>query len=166
MNAETPFFAQPQLPEEILNQALTLAHQAFEINEIPVGAVIFNSKTFEIIAGAHNKTISSCNPLAHAEILAIQQACKVIGTPNLTGYCVFSTLEPCVMCAGACAWSKLDAVYFGASDPKSGGIDVGACVFTHKQTHHKPKIYRGYRAEECGTLMTQFFKRKRLSSRL
>ena len=110
---------------------------------------------------AHNKTIALCDPLAHAEILAIREACKIIGEPNLTGYSIFSTLEPCVMCAGACAWSKLDAVYFGASDPKSGGIDVGACVFTHKQTHHKPKIYRGYCAEECGTLMTQFFKNKR-----
>ena len=161
MNSATPFFSQPPLPENILKEALSLAHQAFEADEIPVGAVVFNSKTFEIIAMAHNKTIALCDPLAHAEILAIREACKIIGEPNLTGYSIFSTLEPCVMCAGACAWSKLDAVYFGASDPKSGGIDVGACVFTHKQTHHKPKIYRGYCAEECGTLMTQFFKRKR-----
>ncbi len=151
----------PDLPAPIIQTALQSAQQAFAADEIPVGAVIFNSTTFEIVATAHNQTVSHCNPLAHAEMSAIQAAAQKIGRYNLSGYSLFSTLEPCVMCAGACSWAKLDAVYFGASDPKSGGIDVGAQVFTHPQTHHKPLVYKGYYESDCGALMTRFFQNKR-----
>lgn len=151
----------PPVPDTIIQTALRLARQAFDSDEIPVGAVLFDSNTFDIIATAHNQTIGSCDPLAHAEIIAIRTAAQTLNRTNLSGYSLFSTLEPCVMCAGACSWAKLDAVYFGAADAKSGGIDVGAMVFNHAQTHHKPLVYRGYHAQECGLLMSQFFKNKR-----
>ncbi|MGN1063533.1 MAG: nucleoside deaminase, partial [Alphaproteobacteria bacterium] len=95
----------------------------------------------------------------------IRQACQILQVKQLVGYSIFSTLEPCVMCAGAIGWARLDCVYFGASDPKSGAVDQGACVFTHPQTHHKPLVARGIRAAECGSLMTAFFKAKRAAQK-
>lgn len=149
------------LPNQIIQLGLDQAKKAFLEDEIPVGAVVFNTKTLDIITSAHNATVAMNDPLAHAEILAIREACSKLQVKQLSGYSIFSTLEPCVMCAGAIGWAKLDAVYFGASDPKSGGVDVGALVFTHPQTHHKPKIIRGICATECGVLMSDFFKNKR-----
>lgn len=149
------------LPEEIAQLGLKLAKQAFDADEIPVGAVVFDTNTFEIISTAHNQTIALCDPLAHAEILAIRAACARLQKKQLVGYSIFSTLEPCVMCAGAIGWARLDCVYYGARDPKSGAVDQGACVFTHPQTHHKPLVTHGIHAAECGALMTNFFKAKR-----
>lgn len=151
----------PPLPDTIAELGLEQARQAFITDEIPVGAVVFNSKTFEVITVAHNQTINLCDPLAHAEVIAIRAACQKLQVQQLVGYSIFSTLEPCVMCAGAIGWSRLDNVYYGASDPKSGAVDQGARVFTHPQTHHKPLVQKGIRAEECGALMTAFFKAKR-----
>lgn len=153
------------LPENIFEIGLQQAKLAFEADEIPVGAVVFNTKTHEIIAAAHNQTIATCDPLAHAEIVAIRAACEKLQLKQLTGYSIFSTLEPCVMCAGAIGWARLDCVYFGAADPKSGAVDQGACVFTHPQTHHKPLVARGIHAAECGALMTAFFKAKRAAKK-
>lgn len=151
----------PTLPDAIVEIGLGQAREAFTQDEIPVGAVVFNSKTFEIVTVAHNQTIGLCDPLAHAEVIAIRAACHKLQVGQLVGYSIFSTLEPCVMCAGAIGWSRLDNVYYGASDPKSGAVDQGARVFTHPQTHHKPLVQKGIRAAECGALMTAFFKAKR-----
>lgn len=153
------------LPNDIVDLALQKAKEAFEKDEIPVGAVVFNSKTFEVIVVTHNETVQKYDPLAHAEVVAIRKACKILQTKQLVGYSIFTTLEPCVMCAGAIGWARLDNVYFGASDIKSGAVDQGALVFIHPQTHHKPNVIRGIRAEECGELMTQFFKAKRLKQK-
>lgn len=147
--------------QEIVNRALALASQAFDSDEVPVGAVIFNTTTGEIVAEACNRTERDGSPVAHAEILAIQAACTRLGLKRLTGYSLFVTLEPCTMCAGAIAWARLDALYFGAYDPKTGGVCQGPCVFTHPQTHHKITIQGGIEAQTCGTLMTRFFQAKR-----
>lgn len=147
--------------ETILNTAYKQALKAYQEDEVPVGAVIYNSKTKEIIATTHNQTEKLKNPLAHAETLAIQEACNFLNTKRLNGYSLFVTLEPCVMCAGALSLSRLDAIYFGAFDPKTGGICQGAEVFTHKQTHHKPIIQGGFEAQKNGKLLTDFFKEKR-----
>lgn len=155
--AKTP----PALPKDIIDLGIQLARQAFAADEIPVGAVIFNSNTFEIIAAAHNETVDKHNPLAHAEIVAINLALKKTGAKLLDRYSIFVTLEPCVMCAGAISWARLDNLYYGAFDPKTGAINQGAEVFTQPQTHHKPTIQGGIKADECGTLMSQFFKNKR-----
>ena len=153
------------LPDEIVELAIQKAKEAFTMDEIPVGAVIFNTKTFEVVSAAHNETVQKYDPLAHAEIVAIRQACQKLNVKQLVGYSIFTTLEPCVMCAGAIGWARLDNVYFGASDPKTGAVDQGAQVFIHPQTHHKPNVVRGIRAEECGALMTKFFKAKLLQQK-
>ena len=153
------------LPDFIVDLALQKAKEAFDADEIPVGAVVFDSKTFEIVSCAHNETIQKNDPLAHAEVVAIRQACEKLQVKQLVGYSIFTTLEPCVMCAGAISWARLDVVYYGASDPKTGAVDQGAQVFIHPQTHHKPNVVRGIHAEECGVLMTKFFKNKRLQQK-
>ena len=146
--------------KKIILTALTEAHKAFEKDEVPVGAVIFNSQTGQIIARAHNLVEKQKNPLAHAEMQVIEKALKKTNDKFLGGYSIFVTLEPCVMCAGAIAWARLDNLYYGAADPKTGAIKYGAKVFTHPQTHHKIKTQL-WQNLECGALMTQFFKRKR-----
>lgn len=155
----------PALPDFIVDLALQKAKEAFNADEIPVGAVVFASKTFEVISCAHNETIQKCDPLAHAEVIAIRQACEKLQTKQLVGYSIFTTLEPCVMCAGAISWARLDVVYYGASDPKTGAIEQGTQVFGHSQTHHKPLIVKGIQQKECGNLMTDFFKAKRLQKK-
>ncbi len=150
-----------ELPDAIVDLGLEYARKAFEADEIPVGAVVFNTKTFEIISAAHNETVLAYDPLAHAEVVAIRTACAKLGVKQLVGYSIFSTLEPCIMCAGAISWARLDAVYYGASDPKTGAIEQGVMAFSHAQTHHKPVVIKGIRAKECGVLMTRFFKIKR-----
>lgn len=150
-----------EIPDTIVDLALEYAQKAFEKDEIPVGAVVFDTKTFEVVSVAHNETVQAYDPLAHAEVVAIRAACAKLGVKQLVGYSIFSTLEPCIMCAGAISWARLDAVYYGASDPKTGAIEQGVMAFSHAQTHHKPVIVRGIRAKECGMLMTQFFKMKR-----
>ncbi|MBP5343495.1 MAG: nucleoside deaminase [Alphaproteobacteria bacterium] len=146
--------------EKIIRLALHQAQQAFLQQEIPVGAVIFHSKTGQIIAKAHNKSEQKKSPLNHAEMIVISQALKKIQDKFLTGYSMFVTLEPCAMCAGAIAWARLDALYYGASDPKTGAVEQGAQVFSHPQTHHKIKVEK-WHIPECGQIMTDFFKGKR-----
>ncbi len=146
--------------KKIILTALKEAHKAFDLDEVPVGAVIFNSKTGEIIAKAHNLVEKKKNQLNHAEMQVIEKSLKKINDKFLGGYSIFVTLEPCVMCAGAIAWARLDGLYYGASDPKTGAIEQGAKVFSHSQTHHKLKIEK-WANLECGALMTQFFKGKR-----
>ena len=151
--------------EKIKNQAFRLAQSAFRADEVPVGAVIFNSKTGEIIAKTHNQTERKKDVLAHAEMLAIRKASRKLNRKFLDGFSMYVTLEPCVMCAGAISWTRLDAVYYGAADPKTGAVRQGAKVFTHPQTHHKPKN-RLILTPECGEIMSHFFKEKRLSKKV
>lgn len=155
----------PNLPQNIIALGLNQATAAFEADEIPVGAVIFNSETFEIIAAAHNETVARRNPLAHAEMIVMQKAFEKTGAKLLGGYSIFVTLEPCAMCAGAISWARLDHLYYGAADVKTGAVNQGAEVFKHPQTHHKPLIQNDIHAEECGALMSVFFKNKRLKKR-
>ncbi len=146
--------------KKIIKKAILSAESAFRLDEVPVGCVIFNSNTGQIISVAHNQVELKKNPLAHAEMLAVTQALKKLKTKYLDGYSMFVTLEPCVMCAGAIAWARLDAVYYGATDPKTGAVRQGAKVFMRTQTHHKLKS-RLKTVPECAQLMTDFFAQKR-----
>lgn len=146
--------------KKIILTALKEASKAFHQEEVPVGAVIFNTKTGQILSKAHNLVEKQKNPLAHAEMLALKKALSKVEDKFLSGYSIFVTLEPCTMCAGAIAWARLDALYYGAQDAKTGAIEQGTKVFTHPQTHHKIKTQL-WPNLECGALMTQFFKRKR-----
>jgi len=146
--------------EKIIKKALQYAQKAFCVDEVPVGAVIFNTQTGKILTIARNQTEEKKDVLAHAEMLAIRKACKKLDRKFLDGYSMFVTLEPCTMCAAAIAWARLDAIYYGATDPKTGGIRQGAKVFTHPQTHHKIKNQLET-IPKCSQIMHDFFQKKR-----
>ena len=149
------------MDERIIKKALSMAQKAFDSDEVPVGAVVFHSQTHKIISSAHNQTAHSHSPTAHAEMEALKKACKKLGTDKLVGYSLFVTLEPCTMCAAAISLARIDTLYFGAYDPKTGGVCQGAAVYTHPQTHHKPGVIGGIHADICGRLLKDFFKLKR-----
>ncbi|KAB7610353.1 nucleoside deaminase [Amylibacter sp. SFDW26] len=136
--------------------AIEEAERAAARGEVPVGAVIV-SKAGDVIARAGNRTREINDPTAHAEILAIRSACKALGQERLTGCDLYVTLEPCPMCAAAISNARLARLYYGASDPKSGGVAQGAKVFSHAQCHHAPEVYDGIAEAECAEVLTVFF---------
>lgn len=143
-----------------MDSALSEARAAALRGEVPVGAVLLDASG-QIVARAGNRTRELCDPTAHAEILAIRAACAALGSERLIGCSLYVTLEPCAMCAAAIAAARLKAVYFGASDPKSGGVLHGARVFSHPQAHHVPEVYDGINTAECEALLTSFFQKRR-----
>ena len=143
----------------IMAAALKEAQKAFDLKEIPVGAVIFETKTGRIVARAHNQTLTQQDVTAHAEIRALQKACKKLKTTHLQGYGCCATLEPCAMCAQALSWAEVDCVLFGAYDPKSGGVEHNARVLTF--AHHKPEVIGGLEERKCQDLLVHFFKELR-----
>jgi len=143
-----------------MSVALDEARKAAERGEVPVGAVLV-SPTGEIITADGNRTREQNDPTAHAEINVIRTACSALGQERLSGYDLYVTLEPCAMCAAAIANARLRRVYYGASDPKSGGVECGARVFEHPQSHHRPEVYAGIDAEAAEQLLKSFFAPKR-----
>jgi tRNA(Arg) A34 adenosine deaminase TadA len=143
-----------------MDQALAEARAAVERGEVPVGAVLVNP-TGQVVAVAGNETRAGNDPTAHAEIQVIRAGCAVAGSERLAGYDLYVTLEPCAMCAAAIAAARIRRVYYGAADPKSGGVAHGARVFSHPQTHHVPEVYDGIGAVEAEALLTSFFAAKR-----
>jgi tRNA(Arg) A34 adenosine deaminase TadA len=113
------------------------------------------------VAQAGNRTRADNDPTAHAEILAIRAACAILGQDRLVGYDLYVTLEPCAMCAAAISNARIGRLYYGAADPKSGGVAHGAKVFTHAQCHHAPEIYDGLDARSAETLLRSFFASRR-----
>ena len=140
--------------------ALAEARAAADRGEVPVGAVIV-SPGGQVVAAAGNRTRELNDPTAHAEILAMRAACAAIGSERLLDHDLYVTLEPCAMCAGALAAARIRRIYYGASDPKSGGVDHGARVFSHPQAHHKPEVYDGISARDCEALLKTFFEDRR-----
>tara|TARA_Y100001958_G_scaffold158292_1_gene155700 strand:- start:622 stop:1077 length:456 start_codon:yes stop_codon:yes gene_type:complete len=146
-----------------MDDALEEAAKALERGEVPVGAVIVEASG-DIIARAGNETRERLDPSAHAEVLAIRKACDVLKTDRLANCDIYVTLEPCAMCAGLIANARLRRIYFAASDPKSGGVQQGARVFDHQQTHHIPEIYPGIGEKKAEKLLKNFFATKRLKA--
>ena len=140
--------------EKFMKQALLMALKAEKIDEVPIGAVIV--KDGVIIAKGYNKRESSQCATAHAEIIAINKACKKLNSWRLDGAEIYVTLEPCPMCAGALAWSQIGKVVYGASDPKRGFSQ-----FTPSLMHPKTEVVSGILADECGNAVTEFFRSKR-----
>lgn len=140
--------------------ALTEARAAAARGEVPVGAVIV-SPLGQIVARAGNRTRELSDPTAHAELLAIRAACAAAGSERLVGYDLYVTLEPCAMCAAAIAAARIGRLYYGAADPKSGGVAQGARVFTHPQCHHAPEVYDGIAADAAEALLKAFFAARR-----
>lgn len=143
-----------------MNQALEQARAAAARGEVPVGAVIV-APDGRIVAAEGNRTRELNDPTAHAEVLAIRAACAAAGSERLIGHDLYVTLEPCPMCAAAIAFARIGRLYYGASDPKSGGVAHGARVFDHAQTHHAPEVYDGLAEAESADLLRQFFADRR-----
>ena len=143
-----------------MGSALIEARKAAEAGEVPVGAVLVDPRG-EIVARAGNRTRRDCDPTAHAEILVIRAAAAALGQERLGGYTLYVTLEPCAMCAGALAHARISRVVYGAADPKSGGTDHGARVFSHAQSHHRPEVIGGISEDDCASLLQNFFAQKR-----
>ena len=142
-----------------MRRALDAASEAAMIGEVPVGAVIMRGG--DVIATAANATRSGNDPTAHAEIVAIRAACAILATDRLTDCDLWVTLEPCAMCAGAIAHARLARLYYGASDPKGGGVEHGARVFNQPTCHHRPDITAGMGEAESAALLRDFFAAKR-----
>jgi cytidine deaminase len=144
-----------------MQTALTEARAAFARAETPVGAVIIDPETNHIVAQAGNRTRELHDPTAHAEILAIRAACAALGSERLAGLDLYVTLEPCAMCAAAISAARIARLCYGASDPKSGGVEHGARVFVHSQAHHKPEVWGGVSERESQALLRAFFAERR-----
>ena len=141
--------------------ALDLAQAAAAAGETPVGAVVVDPATGEVIGRGANAPIGRHDPTAHAEILALREAAERVGNYRLTGLDLFVTLEPCAMCAGAVSHARIGRLVYGASDPKGGGVIHGARVFDHPTCHWRPKVEGGVLADESAALLKAFFKAKR-----
>ena len=140
--------------------ALEEARAAAARGEVPVGACVVDPEG-TVIARAGNRTREDRDPSAHAELLAIRAAAKHLDSERLGGCDLYVTLEPCAMCAGLIAAARIKRLYFGASDPKSGGVAHGARVFSHPQAHHVPEVYDGIAEAEAADLLRGFFKARR-----
>ncbi|MEP1536870.1 MAG: nucleoside deaminase [Paracoccaceae bacterium] len=148
--------------KSFMDQALAEARAAAERGEVPVGAVVVDPSG-SVVASAGNRTRELSDPSAHAEMLALRAACAASGTQRLPDHDLYVTLEPCAMCAGVIAATRIARVYFGASDPKSGGVLHGARVFSHPQSHHVPEVYDGIAETEASRLLQDFFATRRNS---
>jgi tRNA(adenine34) deaminase len=141
--------------------ALREAEDAAARDEVPVGAVIVDSDTKEIVARAGNRVELLKDPTAHAEMQAIKKACAALGQKRLDHCDLYVTLEPCAMCASAIAHAHIRRVYFGASDAKGGAIENGPRFFDQPTCHHKPDVYGGIHESAAAALLVEFFKKKR-----
>lgn len=150
-----------QVNTGFMTLALKEACNAMDAREVPVGAVIVHKATKEVIVACHNMVELSKNPTLHAEILAINEACKLVGEKYLYEYDMYVTLEPCSMCAAAISLSRIGRLFYGASDSKFGGVENGIRFFTSENCHHRPEIYPGICEEKSSTMLLNFFKNLR-----
>ncbi|KGJ02059.1 nucleoside deaminase [Paracoccus sphaerophysae] len=143
-----------------MDDALTEARAAAARGEVPVGAVLCDPQG-QVVATAGNRTRELSDPTAHAEILTIRAACAAAGSERLPGHVLWVTLEPCPMCAAAISAARIATLYYGAPDPRMGGVAHGARVFDHPQCHHRPQVYDGIAAAESQALLRGFFAARR-----
>jgi tRNA(adenine34) deaminase len=142
--------------------ALEQARQAAEEGEVPVGAVVV--KDGQVIATGRNSPIASHDPTAHAEVMALREAARVLGNYRLEGCTLYVTLEPCSMCSGAMLHARLDRVVFGAADPRTGAAGSVLNLFDHRQLNPQTQVMGGVLAEECGQMLRDFFKPRRINT--
>lgn len=146
--------------ESHMPRALEEARAAAARGETPVGAVL-SAPDGRIIAADGNRVREFADPTAHAEILVLRAGARALGSERLTGCGLTVTLEPCAMCAGAIAHARVARLWWGAPDPKGGGVEHGARVFTHPTCHHVPELYGGIAEAECAALLRDFFRARR-----
>ena len=142
-----------------MDLALQAAETAAKAGEVPIGCVIV--RKHEVIATAGNRTIRDNDPTAHAEILAIRHAASQLGNQRLDDCDLYVTLEPCTMCAGAISFARIRRLYFGAADPKGGGVDSGVRFFASPTCHHRPEVYSAVGESRSASLLRDFFKARR-----
>ncbi len=147
--------------ESPMQKALELARTAASVGEVPVGAVLVDGKTGELLAEGHNLVETNHDPTAHAELLVIRQAAAALGQTRLAQADLYVTLEPCPMCATAISFARLRRVYFGAYDPKGGGVEHGPRIFEQPTCHHRPEVIGGLEESACGDLLRAFFQSRR-----
>jgi len=136
-----------------------MAEAALEHDEVPVGCLIVHDG--RIVGRAHNQREMLQDPTAHAEMIAITQAAEALGSWRLTGCTLYVTLEPCAMCAGGMVLARLDRLVYGAGDPKAGAVESVFRLLEEPRLNHRIKVTAGVRCEECGAILTQFFRKKR-----
>ncbi len=146
---------------DFMGLALAEAEAAATRGEVPVGAVLVDGARGEIVARAGNRTAELADPTAHAEILAIRQAAASAGVPRLPDCDLYVTLEPCPMCAAAISLARIRRLYFGAPDPKTGGVEHGPRIYSHDTCHHRPDVYSGIGEARSAELLREFFQAKR-----
>ena len=156
----TPPEPTPEEQERFMGEALEEARLAFDAGEVPIGAVVVRNG--EVVGRGHNRRESDRNALAHAEVLAIDDACKALGGWRLWECDLYVTLEPCPMCAGALVNARVRNVYYGAKDEKAGSVESVTKLFDLPY-NHRPKAFGGVREEECAALLSEFFDRLRKS---
>jgi tRNA(Arg) A34 adenosine deaminase TadA len=143
-----------------MGRALIEAEAAGKRGEVPVGAVVAGPDG-ALLAAAGNRTRELNDPTAHAELLAIRVACATLGSERLSGCDLYVTLEPCPMCAAAISFARIRRLYYGAPDPKGGGVEHGARVLNQATCHHAPEIYSGLEEDRAAALLKAFFQAKR-----
>ncbi len=142
-----------------MDLALKEAEMAARAGEVPVGCVIVHGGF--LVAQAANRTLRDRDPTAHAEILAIRQTARALGSERLTDCDLYVTLEPCTMCTGAISFARIRRLYYGAADPKGGAVDSGVRFFASPACHHAPEIYPSVGENESAAMLRDFFKARR-----
>nr|WP_277738584.1 nucleoside deaminase [Ferruginivarius sediminum] len=145
----------------MMRLALEEARIGAERGEVPVGAVLVDSETGEVLARAHNRVEADTDPTAHAEILVIREVARRRGEKRLVDCDIYVTLEPCTMCAAAISFARLKRLYFGAYDPKGGAVVHAARFYEQPTCHHRPEVVGGIDEAECGEVLRAFFRARR-----
>lgn len=144
-----------------MQMALDEARRAADRGEVPVGAILIDSETGQVIARAGNRTEADHDVTAHAEILVLREAGRLSGSPRFPKLDLYVTLEPCAMCAAAISFARIRRLYFGAYDPKGGGVEHGSRFFEQATCHHKPEVIGGLEEQACAVLLKSFFQDRR-----
>ena len=148
------------LDEQFMRNAMAIANDSIRHNEVPVGALVVQGTT--IISGANNRTVRDQDATAHAELIAIREACAVLDRWRLDDCTLYVTLEPCAMCAGAMVLARLQRVVFGAWDDKAGMAGSIADLLRHPRLNHSPQVQGGLIEDECAVMLTEFFESRRV----
>src|SRR5437764_8336051 len=156
--------AQIEEHERWMREALRAAKEASERDEVPIGTCIISAG--ELIAVAGNRTRTDCDPTAHAEIVALREAATKVGNYRLTNTTVYSTIEPCAMCAGALIQARVPLLVYGATDEKAGAVESHFGICSADFLNHRVKVVKGVLEAECRALMHQFFRAKRQKSEI
>jgi tRNA(adenine34) deaminase len=149
------------IDNSFMDKAIVLAKKAYKLGEVPVGAVVVNRVTNEIISACHNLVESKHNPLLHAEILAINAACKTLKSKNLSDCDLYVSLEPCVMCAAAISYARIGRLFYACNDVKQGAVENNTRFFTTSSCFHRPEIYNNLSGEFSARLIKSFFRKIR-----